>query len=178
MKHVYSLAEANLPERSIVTIGVFDGVHKGHQYLIQRLVEEAHSTGRLAVALTFFPHPDAVLRQITGPYYLTTPEQRAEELTKLGVDWVITETFDDHFRRTPAADYVQQLAKHINMRELWIGQNVQLNGSSGIQMHPQQAKLRTVVTITALTTRAMRPDPRPRWCRWSHSRRRRTAAQG
>ena len=62
MTHIYSLTEANLHEHSIVTIGVFDGVHKGHQHLIKRLVDEAHTTGRLAVVLTFFPHPDVVLQ--------------------------------------------------------------------------------------------------------------------
>lgn len=126
MPHVTSLHDVQLTQPALVTIGVFDGVHAGHQHLIRQLVARARAAGRLTVVLTFFPHPDAVLRQITGPYYLTTPEQRAEELTKLGVDWVITETFDDHFRRTPAADYVQQLAKHINMRELWIGQQFAL----------------------------------------------------
>lgn len=126
MPHVTSLNDVQLTQPALVTIGVFDGVHAGHQHLIRQLVARARAAGHLTVVLTFFPHPDAVLRQITGPYYLTTPEQRAEELTKLGVDWVITETFDDAFRRTPAAEYVQQLAKHINMRELWIGQQFAL----------------------------------------------------
>lgn len=121
MKHVYSLAEANLPERSIVTIGVFDGVHKGHQYLIQRLVEEAHSTGRLAVALTFFPHPDIVLRGLQGRYYLTTPEQKAELLTDLGVDCVVTHPFNDAVRQVRAADFVDELVSHLKMSALWVG---------------------------------------------------------
>jgi len=121
MKHVYSLAEANLPERSIVTIGVFDGVHKGHQYLIQRLVEEAHSTGRLAVALTFFPHPDIVLRGLQGRYYLTTPEQKAQLLTDLGVDCVVTHPFNDAVRQVRAADFVDELSTNLKMSALWVG---------------------------------------------------------
>lgn len=121
MKHVYSLVEANLPERSIVTIGVFDGVHKGHQYLIQRLVEEAHSTGRLAVALTFFPHPDIVLRGLQGRYYLTTPEQKAKLLTDLGVDCVVTHPFNDSVRQVRAADFVDELSTNLKMSALWVG---------------------------------------------------------
>ncbi len=121
MKHVYSLAEANLPERSIVTIGVFDGVHKGHQYLIQRLVEEAHSTGRMAVALTFFPHPDIVLRGLQGRYYLTTPEQKARLLTDLGVDCVVTHPFNDAVRQVRAADFVNELVTNLKMSALWVG---------------------------------------------------------
>ncbi len=121
MKHVYSLAEANLLEHSIVTIGVFDGVHKGHQLLIQRLVEEAHSTGRLAVALTFFPHPDVVLRGLQGRYYLTTPEQKAHLLTGLGVDCVVTHPFNDAVRQVRAADFVDELVKNLKMSALWVG---------------------------------------------------------
>lgn len=121
MKHVYSLAEANLPESSIVTIGVFDGVHKGHQYLIQRLVEEAHSTGRLAVALTFFPHPDVVLRGLQGRYYLTTPDQKAELLMALGVDCVVTHPFNDDVRQVRAAAFVDELVNHLKMSALWVG---------------------------------------------------------
>ncbi|MBI1278019.1 MAG: bifunctional riboflavin kinase/FAD synthetase [Anaerolineaceae bacterium] len=121
MKHVYSLAEANLSQSSIVTIGVFDGVHKGHQYLIQRLVEEAHENGRLAVALTFFPHPDIVLRGLQGRYYLTTPEQKAELLTELGVDCVVTHPFNDAVRQVRAADFVDELVSHLRMSALWVG---------------------------------------------------------
>lgn len=123
MPHVTSLHDVQLTQPALVTIGVFDGVHVGHQHLIRQLVARARAAGRLTVVLTFFPHPDAVLHRVTEPYYLTSPEQRAEELTKLGVDWVITQTFDDEFRRTPAAEYVQKLVQHINMRELWVGQH-------------------------------------------------------
>ncbi|MFN8376136.1 MAG: hypothetical protein U0694_25090 [Anaerolineae bacterium] len=88
--HIYKLADAQLEQPSMVTIGVFDGVHRGHQHLIKRLVQEAHAAGRAAVVLTFFPHPDVVLRGLKGRYYLTSPEQRAELLLSLGVDCVVT----------------------------------------------------------------------------------------
>lgn len=126
MPHVTSLHDVQLTQPALVTVGVFDGVHAGHQHLIRQLVARARAAGRLTVVLTFFPHPDAVLRNITEPYYLTTPEQRAEELMRLGVDWVITQTFDETFRRMPAKDYVQQLVQHVNMRELWVGQHFAL----------------------------------------------------
>ena len=121
MTHLYSLEEANLPEHSIVTIGVFDGVHKGHQYLIKRLVDEAHATGRLAVVLTFFPHPDVVLRDLQGRYYLTTAEQKAELLTELGVDCVVTHPFNDAVRQVRAAAFVDQLLQNLKMSALWVG---------------------------------------------------------
>ncbi len=121
MTHVYDLADVNLHERSIVTIGVFDGVHRGHQYLIKKLVEEAHSSGRLAVVLTFFPHPDVVLRGLQGRYYLTSPEQKAGLLTDLGVDCVITHPFNDTVRQVRAADFVDQLLSKAKMSALWVG---------------------------------------------------------
>lgn len=121
MTHVYSLADVNLHERSIVTIGVFDGVHRGHQHLIKTLVNEAHSSGRLAVVLTFFPHPDVVLRGLQGRYYLTTPEQKAALLIELGVDCVVTHAFNDTVRQVRAADFVDQLLAQVKMSALWVG---------------------------------------------------------
>jgi riboflavin kinase / FMN adenylyltransferase len=121
MNHVYNLVDACLEKPSLVTIGVFDGVHIGHQHLIKQLVDEAHRTGRLAVVLSFFPHPDVVLRGRQDRYYLTTPEQKAEQLMKLGVDTVITHPFDDTVRHARAADFVDQLLDHLKMQDLWVG---------------------------------------------------------
>jgi riboflavin kinase/FMN adenylyltransferase len=105
----------------MVTIGVFDGVHRGHQHLIKRLVEEAHKVGRAAVVLTFFPHPDRVLRGLKGRYYLTSPEQRAEQLLALGVDCVVTHPFDEDVRQMRAAAFVDELVSHLKMSSLWVG---------------------------------------------------------
>ena len=119
MKHIYHLSEAALDQPSIVTIGVFDGVHRGHQHLLRQLVAEAHASQRLAVVLTLFPHPDIVLRKLTGRYYLTTPDQKAELLGQLGVDVVVTHPFDDSVRQIRAADFVDQLRDHLRMSSLW-----------------------------------------------------------
>jgi riboflavin kinase/FMN adenylyltransferase len=121
MEHFYHLAQAQLERPSLVTIGVFDGVHKGHQHLIRQLVNEAHTHDRQAVVLTFFPHPDVVLRGLEGRYYLTTSEQKAELLTALGVDCVVTHPFDDNVRQMRAADFVDQLLQHLKMESLWVG---------------------------------------------------------
>jgi riboflavin kinase/FMN adenylyltransferase len=121
MNHIYDLAQAQIQQPSIVTIGVFDGVHRGHQYLVKNLVEEAQSTDRQAVVLTFFPHPDIVVRGLQGRYYLTSPEQKAAELSRLGVYCVVTHTFDEQVRHLRAADFVDRLLKHLRMAELWVG---------------------------------------------------------
>lgn len=131
MKHVRSLEEAKLDTASVVTIGVFDGVHIGHQTLIERLVANAHASNRLAAVITFFPHPDKLLRQVDKRYYLTTPEQRASLMLALGVDCVITHPFNAEIRQMPAADFVEQLVKHLKVKELWVGADFALGYQRG-----------------------------------------------
>lgn len=119
--HVYSLSEVVLDLPSIVSIGMFDGVHLGHQKLVGRLVEESRRTGRTSVVLTFYPHPDIVLKGVTGRYYLTSPEERAGLLLDMGVDLVVTHPFDEDVRRIRAADFVDSMVAHLNLSALWVG---------------------------------------------------------
>ena len=121
MKHLRSLKDAKLDSDSLVTIGVFDGVHLGHQSLINGLVEQAVHSGRKSVVVTFFPHPDKVLDDASERYYLTIPEKRAELMLALGVDLVITLQFDEEFRLLPAPDFVELLVKYLRIKELWVG---------------------------------------------------------
>ncbi len=123
MAHVYHLSDVHLLRPSVVTIGVFDGVHRGHQHLIEQLVREAHQSDRLAVVLTFFPHPDVVLRGLTGRYYLTQPDERAALMLDLGVDFVVTHPFNLGIRQMRAAAFVDQLLLHLKMSELWVGED-------------------------------------------------------
>lgn len=120
MKHIYHLQDIVLDRPSVVTIGVFDGVHRGHQYLLSRLVEAAHSKGLLAVVLTLFPHPDRILHKLEGRYYLTTAERKAELLGELGIDVVVTHPFDDQVRQIRAASFVEQLQTHLRLSSLWV----------------------------------------------------------
>ena len=121
MKHLRHLEDAKLDADSLVTIGVFDGVHLGHQQLIQRLVDSARASGNKAIVLTFYPHPDKLLDQVKTRYYLTTPEKRAELLLNLGVDLVITHPFDEETRRLQAAEFVDLLVTNLRIREIWVG---------------------------------------------------------
>ncbi len=121
MVHLRSLEEAKPDSDSLVSIGVFDGVHLGHQNLIGRLVQKANESGRASVVVTFFPHPDKVINEASGRYYLTTPERRAELILQLGVDMVVTLAFDADFRQLPAADFVDQLVANLRIKELWVG---------------------------------------------------------
>ena len=121
MRHLQHIKDARFENGSLVTIGVFDGVHIGHQTLIERLIERARVAQREAVVVTFFPHPDKVLDDVIERYYLMTPDRRAELLLALGVDLVITQTFDDDLRLLPAQQFVDLLIENLRMKELWVG---------------------------------------------------------
>lgn len=120
MKHVTSLDALSL-QNSWVTIGTFDGVHRGHQALIHTLVEGAHQQGHPAVVVTFYPHPTAVLGKSPPPGYLTSPDERARYLGELGVDWVVTLTFDHKMAGLSALQFMQWLTAHLGVRYLVIG---------------------------------------------------------
>ena len=119
--HLRKLEDAKPDKDSLVTIGVFDGVHLGHQSLIKRLVQAARAAARQAVVITFYPHPDKVLDEVAERYYLTSPEQRATLLLQLGVDTVITLQFGEAMRRLTASAFVHQLVARLRMKELWVG---------------------------------------------------------
>jgi len=123
MLHLRHLCEAQIETESVVTIGVFDGVHRGHRTMIRRLVEEARASERLAVVLTFHPHPDKVLGEVDRRYYLSSPEQRAKLLIALGVDLVISHPFDEETRQIRAEEFVDQLLRHLRLKELWVGED-------------------------------------------------------
>jgi riboflavin kinase / FMN adenylyltransferase len=140
MIHTSSLAELKLTSPSLVTIGVFDGLHLGHQAVIHELVTKARETGSTPVVLTFFPHPDRVIRKLTGPYYLMTPDERAAGLNALGVEVVVTLRFDAELRQIRARNFVEMLLNSLNMRELWIGEDFAL----GYQREGNVSYLRTL----------------------------------
>jgi len=120
MIHYRSLEEAFL-QNSWLTIGVFDGVHRGHQEILSKLTAGAHQNGAPAVVLTFWPHPAVVLGKRYDLKTLTTPEERAELLGAQGVDAVITHPFTPDFAKLSAMDFMRRVARRLGLRSLWIG---------------------------------------------------------
>ncbi|MFI1177949.1 bifunctional riboflavin kinase/FAD synthetase [Streptomyces sp. NPDC020799] len=92
--------------RSVVTIGSYDGVHRGHQLLIGRAVERARSLGVPAVVVTFDPHPSEVVRPGSHPPLLAAHHRRAELMAELGVDAVLILPFTAEFSKLSPADFV------------------------------------------------------------------------
>ena len=118
---VEKLSDIDEPHPTFVAIGSFDGVHLGHQAVLQAMVNAAKSAGARTAVLTFFPHPKRVIQQLTEPYYLGTLDDRVALLAQQGIDLVITHPFNDAVRQTRAATFVEELCRYLEMRQLWGG---------------------------------------------------------
>ncbi|MEV6030426.1 bifunctional riboflavin kinase/FAD synthetase [Nonomuraea sp. NPDC052116] len=110
--------------RSVVTIGVYDGVHRGHRRVVERAVAIARGRGLRSVAVTFEPHPDEVVRPGTHPLRLTSPRRRAELLAGLGVDEIDVVEFTLDLSRTSPDDFVQTvLAERLAAAVVVVGED-------------------------------------------------------
>ncbi|MEV1289999.1 bifunctional riboflavin kinase/FAD synthetase [Micromonospora sp. NPDC049679] len=110
--------------RSVVTIGVFDGVHRGHQATIGHAVKRARDLGVQSVVVTFDPHPAEVVRPGSHPAVLTEPARKAELIEALGVDVLCVVPFTPEFSRVPAEGFVHDiLVEHLHAALVVVGQN-------------------------------------------------------
>ena len=125
------LAALRVERDSVLTIGVFDGVHRGHRTLLARLVEQARATGRAAGVVTFRNHPASVLRADFQPHYLTTLEDRLRLLRATGVDFVAPVTFDAELSRLDARAFAARLVSALRMRGLVVGADFAMGHGRG-----------------------------------------------
>jgi riboflavin kinase / FMN adenylyltransferase len=110
--------------RSVVTIGVFDGVHRGHQRIVARAVESAAELGLPVVVVTFDPHPDEVVRPGTHPPFLCTARRRSELLAGLGVAAVCVIPFTLEFSRLGPDEFVRAvLVDRLHAARVVVGEN-------------------------------------------------------
>lgn len=122
MEVVHNYKNFKSSKKTIVTIGTFDGVHVGHQKIIEQLVARAQTTNSYSVLLTFFPHPRMVLQKDNTISLINTIDERIELLEKTGLDYLIIHPFDNAFSRQTAFDFVRDvLVSHLNTKELIIG---------------------------------------------------------
>jgi riboflavin kinase / FMN adenylyltransferase len=115
------LSKLNLRQETVLTIGAFDGVHRGHQALIARVVSRARASNRLAGLLTFHPHPAVVLAPERAPRYLTTPGEKVALLEGLGIDLVVLLPFDEELAATSARGFMERISARLRVSELWVG---------------------------------------------------------
>ncbi len=110
--------------RSVVTIGVFDGVHRGHQMIIGHTVRRAKELGMSSVVVTFDPHPAEVVRPGSHPAVLTESGRKAELIEELGVDVLCVIPFTVDFSRLGPETFVHDvLVEHLHASAVVVGEN-------------------------------------------------------
>jgi len=119
--HVTELSAVRDKKPTFLAIGVFDGIHRGHQELLARMSAAAQEVGARSAALTFDPHPRSVIPNQRTPEYLSTLEERVNLLAEQGIDLVITHPFDDKTRKTTAKDFVDNLCTYLDLEQMWGG---------------------------------------------------------
>lgn len=105
----------------VVSIGTFDGVHRGHQSLLERTVTQARELGLPALVLTFDPVPAAVLRPDKFPGRICSAEEKLEQLGRSGVDEIVSLEFTIPFSRQTPEEFMARVAR-IGLVELWVGE--------------------------------------------------------
>ena len=122
MEIIHSLSNYNHTEKTVVTIGTFDGVHIGHQKIIEQVVASAKKLHQKSVLLTFFPHPRMVLQKDASIELINTIDEKANLLAKTGLDCLVIQPFSLEFSRLTALDFVRNiLVNQLNTSKLIIG---------------------------------------------------------
>lgn len=120
---LHSIADlAGIPGPLYLAIGVFDGVHLGHQAVLRRALDDARHAGGTAVAVTFDPHPLRILRPEHAPRLLTSTAHKLQLIRALGVAHQLVIPFDRAFAATPPEDFIRALAAASHpLREICVG---------------------------------------------------------
>src|SRR5213076_2993514 len=123
METLHSISElSRLPGPLFLAIGVFDGVHRGHQAVISTSAEHARTANGTPVVVTFDPHPMKVLRPNDAPHLLTATQHKIKLIRNVGVRHLLVIKFDKAFAATAPEDFVQQLVTHSKpLREICVG---------------------------------------------------------
>jgi riboflavin kinase/FMN adenylyltransferase len=139
--------------RTVVTIGVFDGVHRGHQRIVYRALARAAELRLPAVAVTFEPLPESVVRPVDKPALLTTLPRRLELLGELGIDAVYVIDFNEEFSQRSPEEFVQSvLVDQLRAVDIVVGANfrfgrraagdvatlAEIGGAAGFMVDPIQ----------------------------------------
>ena len=122
MKIYYDINDFEQVPHAVVTIGTFDGVHRGHQEILRNMVNRAKEIGGESVVVTFYPHPRQVLSHDSGIRFISTQEEKIAHLEALGIDNLIIIKFTKEFAAIPSEDFIKDyLVKNIQPAVLIIG---------------------------------------------------------
>ena len=122
MNTFYNIEDFKKVPNAVVTIGTFDGVHRGHQEILRNMVNRAKEIGGESVVVTFYPHPRQVLSHDSGIRFISTQEEKITHLEALGIDNLIIIKFTKEFAAIPSEDFIKNyLVKNIHPAVLIIG---------------------------------------------------------
>jgi riboflavin kinase/FMN adenylyltransferase len=122
MKIFHGTENANIMRPTVLTLGVFDGLHLGHQKIMHTVVERAKAIGAVATAITFDPHPRAVLYPESAPPLLQTLDQRLANFDVLGIEQAIVIRFDREFASLSAEEFITAIIHdRLHAKEVYLG---------------------------------------------------------
>ena len=128
---------ANIAPQSetLLTIGVFDGVHAGHRYLLEKLKRKAAERNLVSGVVTFNPHPQSVLNPHNQILWLSAPEDRVKSLQRLGINLVAVLTFTQEVAKLSAREFMILVKKHLRMRGIMVGPDFTLGRGQEGNIH-------------------------------------------
>ncbi len=112
----------DIPERAFVSLGNFDGLHIGHQHVLDELKRRARNMKGTSVVITFHPHPLKIVAPDKAPQMMTTLEQRLELLDNQGIDVTVVIDFTPEFSNITAEEFVLRIFEKIRMKEIFVGE--------------------------------------------------------
>ena len=122
MRLFHGTDNADIQRPTVLTLGVFDGLHLGHQLIVRTVVERAKAIGAVPTVITFDPHPRAVLHPQSSPPLLQTLDQKVEGFGVLGIEQTIVIRFDKDFSLIPAEDFLEDVVKErLHAKEVFLG---------------------------------------------------------
>lgn len=122
MRLFHGTDNAEIQRPTVLTLGVFDGLHLGHQLIMRTVVERARASGAIPTVITFDPHPRAVLHPESAPPLLQTLDQKVEGFGVLGIEQTIVARFTPEFAMIQAEDFLRDVVKErLHAKEVYLG---------------------------------------------------------
>jgi len=170
MRVVYGLGNIRFNKPSCVTIGVFDGVHRGHQAILKKVVSFARRNKILSIVLTFHPHPDSVVKRKKKSVSLISLKHRLYLISKLGIDACVVIRFNKRFKNIKPREFVEKiLVKRCRMKHIFLGSNFlfgfnrkgtigllkDLSKEFGFRLHIQTLQINKQIPISSTLLRSL-----------------------
>jgi riboflavin kinase/FMN adenylyltransferase len=132
MRLFHGTDNADIARPTVLTLGVFDGLHLGHQLIMQTVVERARVVGAVPTVITFEPHPREVLHPKSAPPLLQTFDQKIEALGVLGIEQTIVIHFDQSFAQIRAEDFLRDVVlDRLHAKEVYLGRGFAFGHNRG-----------------------------------------------